>query len=232
MNARSTDWENSARGQKAEWYEDTKSGIENNTNLIRMTMKEARDIKQLGDVDEALRFLKIGGDVIQEFTPGLLCLLKEMLKFSRMVSAMAPVSPLLPSRFHLAEMNNLAMLNQMLHQVVVSAKQRRPAEAAHHCNGSQDHEWLFDDQNSPGLDRRFSTEQEWEEIVNAGQDFQQLDHGIRGELQKSHGRPCRVGWPVNLPKTLRMRPSPPSLPTTSAKSSDLLCAALSSGACC
>ena len=40
-----SDWENLLGGDKAEWYEDTKSGIENNTKLIRMTMKEAKDIK-------------------------------------------------------------------------------------------------------------------------------------------------------------------------------------------
>src|ERR1043166_8224986 len=75
-----SDWEYLLRGEKAEWYSDTKSGIENNTNLIRMTVKEAREIEQLGDIEESLRFLKIGGEVIQEFTPGLLCLLKEMMK--------------------------------------------------------------------------------------------------------------------------------------------------------
>jgi len=36
-----SDWENLLGGDKAEWYKDTKSGIENNTKLIRMTMKEA-----------------------------------------------------------------------------------------------------------------------------------------------------------------------------------------------
>jgi len=38
-----SDWEDLLKGEKGEWYEDTKSGIENSTKLIRMTMKEARD---------------------------------------------------------------------------------------------------------------------------------------------------------------------------------------------
>jgi hypothetical protein len=210
-----TDWENLLGGQKAEWYEDTKSGIENNTNLIRMTMKESRDIKQLGDVDEALRFLRIGGDVIQEFTPGLLCLLKEMLKFSRMVSAMAPVSPLLPSRFHLAEMNNLAVLNQMLHQVVVSAKQRFRLKLRIIATGVKITSGYLMTRIRRVLDRRFSTEQEWEEIVNAGQDFQQLTtESVESFRNLMSALPS--GLASQLAENLRMRPSNPSLPTTSA----------------
>ena len=210
-----SDWENLLGGDKAEWYADTKSGIENNTKLIRMTMKEAKDIKQLGDLEEALRFLKIGGDVIQEFTPGLLCLLREMMKFSRMVSAMAPVSPLLPSRFHIAEMNNLALLNQMLHQVVVSAKQRFRLKLRIIATGVKITSGYLLTRIHRVLDRRSSTEQEWEQIVNAGQDFQQLTTESVESFRNLMGA-LPDGLASQLAGNLRMRSSTPSLPTTSA----------------
>ncbi len=210
-----SDWENLLGGDKAEWYADTKSGIENNTKLIRMTMKEAKDIKQLGDLEEALRFLKIGGDVIQEFTPGLLCLLREMMKFSRMVSAMAPVSPLLPSRFHIAEMNNLALLNQMLHQVVVSAKQRFRLKLRIIATGVKITSGYLLTRIHRVLDRRSSTEQEWEQIVNAGQDFQQLTTESVESFRNLMGA-LPDGLASQLAENLRMRSSTPSLPTTSA----------------
>jgi len=209
-----SDWEDLLGGEKAEWYEDTKSGIENNTSLIRMTMKEARDIKQLGDIDEALRFLRIGGNVIQEFTPGLLCLLSEMMKFSRMVSAMAPVSPLLPSRFHIAELNNLAVLNQMLHQVVVSAKQRFRLKLRIIATGVKITSGYLLTRIHRVLDRRSSTEHEWEEIVNAGQDFQQLTTESVESFKNLMGA-LPSGLANQLAENLRMRPSTPSLPTTS-----------------
>lgn len=210
-----SDWENLLGGEKAEWYADTKSGIENNTNLIRMTMKEARDIKQLGDVEEALRFLRIGGDVIQEFTPGLLSLLKEMMKFSRMVSAMAPVSPLLPSRFHIAEMNNLAVLNQMLHQVVVSAKQRFRLKLRIIATGVKITSGYLLTRIDRILHRRSSTEQEWEEILAAGQDFQQLTTESVDSFKNLMGA-LPSGLANQLAENLRMRNSTPSLPASSA----------------
>ena len=210
-----SDWENLLGGDKAEWYEDTKSGIENHTKLIRMTMKEAKDIKQLGDVEEALRFLRIGGNVIQEFTPGLLCLLKEMMKFSRMVSAMAPVSPLLPSRFQLAEMNNLAVLNQMLHQIVVSAKQRFRLKLRIIATGVKITSGYLLTRIHRVLDRRSSTEQEWEEIATAGQDFQQLTMESVESFRNLMGA-LPSGLASQLADNLRMRNSTPALPTTTA----------------
>ena len=210
-----SDWENLLGGDKAEWYEDTKSGIENHTKLIRMTMKEAKDIKQLGDVEEALRFLRIGGNVIQEFTPGLLCLLKEMMKFSRMISAMAPVSPLLPSRFQLAEMNNLAVLNQMLHQIVVSAKQRFRLKLRIIATGVKITSGYLLTRIHRVLDRRSSTEQEWEEIATAGQDFQQLTTESVESFRNLMGA-LPSGLASQLADNLGMRNSTPSLPTTTA----------------
>jgi chemotaxis regulatin CheY-phosphate phosphatase CheZ len=209
-----SDWEDLLKGEKADWYEDTKSGIENNTKLIRMTMNEARDIKQLGDIEEALRFLRIGGDVIQEFTPGLLCLLREMMKFSRMVSAMAPVSPLLPSQFHIAEMNNLAVLNQMLHQIAVSAKQRFRLKLRIIATGVKITSGYLLTRIHRVLERRSTSEHEWVEIVNAGQDFQQLTTESVESFRNLIGS-LPSGLANQLAENLRMRPSTPSLPTTS-----------------
>lgn len=206
------DWENLLRGEKAEWYEDTRSGIENSTKLIRLTMKEAKDIKQLGDFEEALRFLKIGGDVIQEFTPGLLCLLKEMMKFSRMVNAMAPVSPLLPSHFHIAEVNNLAVLNQMLHQILVSAKQRFRLKLRIIATGVKITSGYLLTRINRLLSRRSGTEQEWEEIVTAGQDFQQLTAESVDSFKHIMGA-LPSGLASQLAENLRMRNSTPSLPS-------------------
>src|SRR5262245_27935152 len=212
------DWENLLRGEKAEWYKDTKSGIESNTRLIRMTMKDATDIRQLGDLEEALRFLKIGGDIIQEFTPGLLCLLREMMKFSRMVSAMAPVRPLLPSHFHLAEMNNLAVLNQMLHQIVVSAKQRFRLKLRIIATGVKITSGYLMTRISRVLTRRSGTEQEWDEILAAGQDFQQLSsESVESFRNLIAALPS--GLANQLAENLRLRNSTASLPTTSAEPS-------------
>ena len=46
--------------------------IEANTTGVQVAVKEALDVRQLGDLDEAIRFLNLGGDIIQRFTPNLL----------------------------------------------------------------------------------------------------------------------------------------------------------------
>jgi hypothetical protein len=54
----------------------------------------------------------------------MLRLLSAMATFSRMVSAMAPVRPLRPQAFRLAQIVSLAYLNQVLHQFLVSSTER------------------------------------------------------------------------------------------------------------
>jgi hypothetical protein len=137
-----------------------------------------------------------------------------MMKFSRMVSAMAPVSPLLPSRFHIAELNNLAVLNQMLHQVVVSAKQRFRLKLRIIATGVRITSGYLLTRIHRVLDRRSSTEHEWEEIVDAGQDFQQLTTESVESFRNLMGA-LPSGLASQLAENLRMRPSTPSLPTTS-----------------
>ena len=130
------------------------------------------------------------------------------MKFSRMVSAMAPVSPLLPSRFHIAELNNLAVLNQMLHQVVVSAKQRFRLKLRIIATGVKITSGYLLTRIHRVLDRRSSTEHEWEEIVNAGQDFQQLTTESVESFKNLMGA-LPSGLASQLAENLRMRTSSP-----------------------
>ena len=58
------------------------------------------------------------------------------------------------------------------------------------------------------------TEHEWEEIVNAGQDFQQLTTESVESFRNLMGA-LPSGLASQLAENLRMRPSNPSLPTTS-----------------
>jgi hypothetical protein len=66
----------------------------------------------------------VGYKVIARFSPNMLKLLAAMATFSRMVSAMAPVAPLRPKDFKLAQIVSLAYLNSLLHQFLVSTSER------------------------------------------------------------------------------------------------------------
>jgi hypothetical protein len=121
-----------------------------------------------------LRFLRIGTSVIEEFTPSLLALLGVMTKFSRMVSAMAPIDPLVPADFHLAELTNLAHLHKLLHQMVVSTKQRFRLRLFIIGKGVSitSHYLLAKIRNI--VSRKTEAEQEWEQVERIGGDFSRL----------------------------------------------------------
>ena len=98
--------------------------VQSHLDLADLTYDEAFSVRELGSLDEARHLLDVGFRVIEQFSPSMLRLLAAMATFSRMVSAMAPVMPLRPAGFRLAQLASLAYLNQFLHQFLVSTGER------------------------------------------------------------------------------------------------------------
>jgi hypothetical protein len=157
-------------------FERARLDIEANTTLVGVAMNEAMEVRQLGDLDEAVRFLNIGGEIIERFTPSLLALLAVMARFSRMVSAIAPVDPILPGNFHLAELTSLAHLHRIMDHVLASAKQRFRLKLFILGKGLSitSHYLLKSIQNV--VTRRSSEDQEWEQILQVEEDFRTLSN--------------------------------------------------------
>jgi hypothetical protein len=84
----------------------------------------------MGARDDALRLLSTGSYLIEQYCPSMLRSLAAMAVLSRMVAAIAPVRPLLPKDFHLAQLVQLAYLNQFLHHFLVSTGERFRLRAA------------------------------------------------------------------------------------------------------
>jgi hypothetical protein len=195
----------SPRGQKV--FESARNEIESHSLMLDVTMNEALSIKQLGDIDEAIRFLNIGGEIIERFTPNLLSLLSVMARFSRMVSAIAPVDPLIPKDFHLAELVSLAHLHRLMNQVIVSTKQRfrlriyvlgKGLSIASHYLISKIRDIVL---------HKSQDQKEWREIVEIEQDFNTLSreslHSFRALLEVLSGEDAR-----RLSQALRTRTAP------------------------
>jgi hypothetical protein len=98
--------------------------VQSHLELAEVTYDEAFFFRELGSLDEARHLLDVGFRVIEQFSPNMLRLLSAMATFSRMVAAMAPVTPLRPAEFRLAQLASLAYLNQVLHQFLVSTGER------------------------------------------------------------------------------------------------------------
>jgi hypothetical protein len=118
------DWELllTPRGEKL--YKSIESRVHSEMSLAELTYDEAFSVRELGSVDEAIHLIDVGYRVIEKFAPNMLKLLAAMATFSRMVSAMAPVNPLRPRDFKLAQIVSLAYLNGLLHQFLVSTAER------------------------------------------------------------------------------------------------------------
>lgn len=98
--------------------------VQSHLDLADLTYDEAFSVRELGSLEEAKHLLDVGFRVIEQFSPSMLRLLAAMATFSRMVSAMAPVTPLRPAGFRLAQLASLAYLHQFLHQFLVSTGER------------------------------------------------------------------------------------------------------------
>lgn len=118
------DWELllTPRGEKL--YHNIEGRVHSEMALADMTYDEAFTVRELGSLEEAKQLLDVGYRVIEKFSPNMLRLLAAMATFSRMVSAMAPVSALRPQGFRLAQIASLAYLNQVLHRFLVTTAER------------------------------------------------------------------------------------------------------------
>lgn len=105
-------------------YRTIEGRAESEMAVANLTYDEAFSVKELGSVEEAKHLLDVGYRVIERFSPSMLQLLAAMARFSRMVSAMAPVTPLRPRDFRLTELASLAYLNGLVHQFLVSTSER------------------------------------------------------------------------------------------------------------
>src|SRR5262245_10267962 len=118
------DWELLLTPKGEKLYRNIEGRVNNEMALADVTFDEAFAVRELGSVDEAKKLLDVGYRVIEKFSPNMLQLLAAMANFSRMVSAMAPVSPLRPRDFRLTQIVSLAYLNGVLHQFLVSTSER------------------------------------------------------------------------------------------------------------
>jgi len=118
------DWELLLTPKGEQLYRTIETRVTAEMQLVNMTYDEAFSVRELGSIEEAKHLLDVGFKVIEKFSPSMLKLLAAMSTFSRMVSAMAPVKPLRPQAFRLAQIASLAYLNQFLHNFIVTTAER------------------------------------------------------------------------------------------------------------
>ena len=168
------DWEMLLTPKGEDLYRTIETRVTSEMQLVTLTYDEAFSVRELGSIEEAKHLLDVGYKVIEKFSPSMLRLLAAMSTFSRMVSAMAPVKPLRPQGFRVAQIASLAYLNQFLHRFLVTTAERFRLR-------------IYIIGRSFGLATRFllastrriaegqpNSEKEWEQIQFVREDFQTL----------------------------------------------------------
>ena len=168
------DWELllTPRGEKV--YRNIQGRVQSEMALADVTYDEAFTVRELGSIEEAKHLLDVGYQVIEKFSPSMLKLLAAMATFSRMVSAMAPISPLRPQGFRLGQIASLAYLNQFFHRFLVTTAERfRLRVYILGRSFGLATRFLLDSTRRIVTDQP-EAEREWEQIQAVRQDFQTL----------------------------------------------------------
>ena len=168
------DWELllTPRGEKV--YRNIESRVQSEMALADMTYDEAFTVKELGSVEEAKHLLDVGYKVIEKFSPNMLKLLAAMATFSRMVSAMAPVTPLRPQAFRITQIASLAYLNQLVHRFLVTTAERYRLRVYILGRSFGLATRFLLDSTRRIVDNEPEADREWDQIQAVRQDFQTL----------------------------------------------------------
>jgi hypothetical protein len=118
------DWELvlTPRGQRR--LERFAAGVNDELALAELTYERAAEARDQGDLTAAYRLVDSGCELIAAFAPRMVHALAAWMALSRMAAAVAPVQPLRPRDFHLAQLVQLAYLNRFLHHLLVSTAER------------------------------------------------------------------------------------------------------------
>jgi hypothetical protein len=170
----SRDWKLLLTPKGQRLYHTIEGRVQTDLALADLTYNEAFATRELGSMEEAAQLLDVGYRVIEQFAPSMLKLLAAMATFSRMVAAMAPVKPLRPRDFRIAQLASLAYLNQVLHQFLVSTSERFRLRV-YILGRSFGLATRFLFQSTERIVRRQpEADKEWEQIQEIRKDFQTL----------------------------------------------------------
>jgi hypothetical protein len=211
-----SEWETLLSPAGEQTFQKARVQIETGTSMVGAAINEAIMIRRLGEVAEAMCFLDTGYQLIERFTPNLLSLLTIMVRFTRMMSAIAPVKPLVPSDFHLAELADLAFLERILHQILASAKQRFRLKLYVLGKGVSIASHYLMQRIKAVLNHHSTADREWNEIASIGQDYQKLSdeslqslHALLEALSHEAARELALAMrlPTREPSRLRISSS-------------------------
>ena len=118
------DWQLILTPRGEESYRSLKDQVQAELELADLTYQQATQARERGDIEQAMRLMDSGCELIEAFAPRMVRALAAMSVLSRMASAIAPVRPLRPADFRLSQLVHLAYVSKFLHHLLVSTAER------------------------------------------------------------------------------------------------------------
>ena len=118
------DWELALGPRAKDLLVATRQRLDAELSVIDLLHDGAQEYRGEGRTTDALRLFDEGCRLIESYCPDLLRSVAALSVLSRMAAAMAPPRPLRPEDFRLRELERLALMNQFLHQFVVTTGER------------------------------------------------------------------------------------------------------------
>jgi hypothetical protein len=118
------DWDKVLSPWGRDAYRELQERVEGEARMADYAYERAFTARNAGSIEEAVRLLEVGLDVIERTSPEMITLLKEMAVASRMAAAISPVEPLRPQSFRLPRLSTMAVFAALAHQLLFSASER------------------------------------------------------------------------------------------------------------
>jgi hypothetical protein len=118
------DWEKVLSPWGRDMYREMQERVEGEARMADYAYERAFMARNAGSIEEAVRLLEVGLDVVERTSPEMVTLLKEMAVASRMAAAISPVGPLRPQSFRLPRLSTMAVFAALAHQLLFSTSER------------------------------------------------------------------------------------------------------------
>jgi hypothetical protein len=118
------DWEKVLSPWGRNIYRELQERVEGEARMADYAYERAFMARNAGSLEEAVRLLEVGLQVVERTSPEMVTLLREMAVASRMAAAISPVGPLRPQSFRLPRLSTMAVFAALAHQFLFSAAER------------------------------------------------------------------------------------------------------------
>jgi hypothetical protein len=118
------DWEKVLSPWGQEMYRKLQDRLEGETRMADYAFERALTARNAGSIEEAVRLLDVGLEVVNRTSPEMVSLLREMVVASRMAAAISPIGPLRPQSFRLPRLTTMTVFAALGHQIVFTTAER------------------------------------------------------------------------------------------------------------